>query len=194
MMVIVRIQSQGKSASLWNEIINKKDKLQDILGDNGTLLYLSKRLGSNDISLMLHTTNSLALADFITSHLAKISGVDGLWLINMLKPVFFQLPAQADRMKRYAVSVKIYPPRLDEVYRTVSKTALPAGINMVYLAYTCHLFGDCLQFSVLADKDAKFENFVENMINKIPGVLRATATEIEKTHVFIPYREWERYL
>ncbi|MBI4682088.1 MAG: hypothetical protein HY757_03180 [Nitrospirae bacterium] len=46
-----------------------------------TLLYLSKRLGSNDISLVLHAANSSALADFITSHLAKLSGVDGLWLI-----------------------------------------------------------------------------------------------------------------
>ncbi|MBI4712828.1 MAG: hypothetical protein HY762_05975 [Planctomycetes bacterium] len=212
MICIVRIQSQGQADAVWQEIVRQKDELQEALDNQGRLLYLSKRCKHNEASLFMHIADTNILGDFIARHLAKIRGVDAIWLINMLKPRFFPLPADARRrseaesrrtsgMKRYTVTIKAYSPRLDEIYEQIANlppapacaTADRPGITLGYLAYTFHLFGDSIQISLSGPDEASIKKYAQEVINNIPGVLGTTICEIEKTHPFISYQEWREY-
>ncbi len=193
MIVIIRIQSQEKINLLWEDILLKQGQLRLALNGKGKLLYLSKRHRYNEASLFIHVADSHILGDFIANHLAKLDGVTGIWLINMLNPIFFPLPKDTREMKRYTVTVKAFSPRLGEVYDALSRLDLPSEFKMAYLAYTCHLFGDCLQFSLLTTNEKMLNKYIDEVINKIPGVLRTTVCGIEKTHPFISHERWQSY-
>jgi hypothetical protein len=194
MISIIRIQSQGKADILWDEILKNKNALQSVLDNRGKMLYLSKRAKYNEVSLFLHIADANILGDFIAQHLAKLNGVDSLWLINMLKPVFFPFPKDARRQKRYTVTVKAYPPRLSEIYSALANLAHSETVAITYLAYTCHLFGDCIQLSLQAADETDIPKYVSQVIDNIPGVLKTTACAIEKTHPFTSYEEWQKYI
>lgn len=195
MICIIRIQAMEKSEQLWNEVINKKDALQKAISSKGKLLYVSKRCNYNEVSLFVHIADTNVLGDFVAEHVAKLEGVTGIWIINMLKPLFFPLTKDTDQMKRYTITAKTYSPRLSEAYAGIAGLKFPENIGMAYLSYTCHLFGDCLQFSLLVKEDGNVLNtYVNDVINKIPGILRTSVCEIEKTHPFISWDEWQGYI
>jgi hypothetical protein len=194
MIVIVRIQAQEKPEMLWNDVLLNKDRLQEVLGTKGKILYLSKRRNYNEVSLFVHVSDPNILGDFIAGHLAKLEGVTGIWLINMLKPVFHPLPKDAGQMKRYTVTIKAYSPRLNEIYSALVNLTPLNDVSIGYLAYTCHLFGDCIQLSLQAPDGARIQKYVDDVISKIPGVLRTTLCEIERTYPFVSYEEWQKYI
>ena len=226
MICIIRIQAQEKPELLWNDVLLNKNRLQETLGTKGKILYLSKRRNYHEVSLFVHVADANILGCFIAQHLAKLEGVTGIWLINMLKPVFYPLPKGAAQMKRYTVTLKAYSPKLSEIYNALAKLppacAVPltadarrqAGgtadrpsdaesqrspdyfgeVSIGYLAYTCHLFGDCIQVSLQAPDGTRIQKYGDEIISKIPGVLRTTLCEIEKTHPFVSYGEWQKYI
>lgn len=193
MIVIIRMQSQKEPDLLWNEILAKKDELQVALGNKGKLLYLSKRRNYKEASLFLHIADSNILGYFIAEHLAKIPGVDNLWFITLLKPMFYPLVPEAREMKRYTITIKAYPPRLGEVYKHLTELKSTPDIKPGYVAYTFHLFGDCLQVSLSAKEEPSVQRYVNETISSLPGILRTTVCEIEKTHPFVSYKEWQQY-
>ena len=194
MICIVRIQAQEKPELLWDEILLNKSNLQEVLGAKGRLLYLSKRRNYHEVNLFVHVADTNVLGDFIAGHLAKLDGVTGIWLINMLKPIFYPLPEGAGQMKRYTVTLKAYSPKLSEIYSALTNLPPVDEVSIGYLAYTCHLFGDCIQVSLQASDGTRIQKYVDSVISKIPGVLRTTLCEIEKTHPFVFYEEWQKYI
>ena len=194
MICIIRIQAQEKPELLWNEILRNKSNLQEVLGAKGRLLFLSKRRNYHEASLFVHVADTNILGDFMAGHLAKLEGVTGMWLINMLKPVFYPLPEGAGQMKRYTVTVKAYSPKLSEIYKTLANLPSSDEVSIGYLAYTCHLFGDCIQVSLQATDGVRIQKYVDTIISKMPGVLRTTLCEIERTHPFVSYEEWQKYI
>ncbi|MBI5779021.1 MAG: hypothetical protein HZA49_06155 [Planctomycetes bacterium] len=194
MICIIRIQAQEKPELLWNDVLSKKDKLQEVLNGKGKILYLSKRRNYNEVSLFVHVADANILGCFIANHLAKLEGVTGIWLINMLKPVFHPLPNDAGKMKRYTVTIKAYSPKLGEIYSALANLAPSDDVSVGYLAYTCHLFGDCIQISLQAPDSVRIQKCIDEVISKIPGVLRTTLCEIERTHPFVAYEEWQKYI
>jgi hypothetical protein len=194
MISIIVIQAQENPERLWNNILENKDKLQNAIGNKGRLLYLSKRRNYSEADLSVHVAEPNILGKFIAHELAKIEEVTSLWMVNMLQPDFFPLPKDTKQMKRYIITLKIFPNRLNEVYEKISTQKYPGWIKLVYKAYTFHLLNDCLQFSVLSENDdAELRKFVNDIIDKTPGVLKSTVFEIEKTHPFIAYEEWQAY-
>lgn len=189
MISLIRIQTQEKPDILWNEVLNKREKLQEAIGNKGRLLYVSKRHNYNEASLFVHVEDNNMLADFISNHLSKLNDVTAIWLINMLKPVFFPFGKETDQVKRYTITLKVFPSRLSEVYKRLANLELPGGMKMVYFAYTFHLFGDAIQFSLLVEDGAILQKYVKDVINNIPGVLQSTVCEIERTHHFISHEE-----
>jgi len=194
MICIIRIQAQEKPELLWNDVLRNKNNLQEVLGAKGRLLYLSKRRNYHEVSLFVHVSDTNILGDFIAGHLAKLEGVTGIWLINMLKPVFYPLPKEAGQMKRYTVTLKAFSPRLNEIYNTLVNLSPSDGVSIGYLAYTCHLFGDCIQISLQAPDGTGMQKYVDGVISKVPGVLRTTLCEIERTHPFVSYEQWQKYI
>jgi hypothetical protein len=167
--------------------------LQESIKGKGQLLYLSKRIKHKDVSLFIHTNDPGVLGDFIAERLNNIENITDIWVINMIKPVFFPLPKDTKGMKRYTITLKVFPRKLKDVYQNITNVALPEGLKMAYVAYTFHLFGDSIQFSILADSEEVLNNYLAEVVNKLPGVLKTTVNEIERTRPLVSYEEWQQY-
>lgn len=193
MISIIRLKSQEKKERICDYVMSQVNELQESIKGKGQLLYLSKRAKHEDVSLFVHMVDPDILGDFIAEHLNKIEHVTGIWVINMIKPVFYPLPKDTKNMKRYAITVKVFPKNLKDVYQTIAAFALPGGLKMAYIAYTFHLFGDCIQFSILAEKEEILNKYLTEVVNKIPGVLSTTVNLIERTRPLVSYDEWKQY-
>ena len=193
MISIIRLKSQERKERICDYVMSQVNELQKSIKGKGQLLYLSKRAKHEDVSLFVHMVDPDILGDFIAEHLNKIEHVTGIWVINMIKPVFYPLPKDTKNMKRYAITVKVFPKNLKDVYQNIAASALPDGLKMVYIAYTFHLFGDCIQFSILAEKEEILNKYLTEVVNKIPGVLSTTVNLIERTRPLVSYDEWKQY-
>jgi len=111
----------------------------------------------------------------------------------MIKPVFYPLPKDTKNMKRFTITLKVFTKNLKDVYQNITTAALPDGLKMAYIAYTFHLFGDCIQFSILAEKEETLNKYLTEVVNKIPGVLNTTINLIERTRPLVSYDEWKQY-
>jgi len=193
MITIIRLKSQEHKERFCDYIMSQKDELQKGIEGKGRLLYLSKRAKHEDVSLFIHTLNPDVLGDFIADHLSKIEHITSTWVINMIKPVFYPLPKDTKNMKRFTITLKVFPKNLKDVYQNIATASLPGGLKMAYIAYTCHLFGDCIQFSILAEKEETLNKYLADVVNKIPGVLNTTVNLIERTRPLVSYDEWRQY-
>ncbi|MEK7448497.1 MAG: hypothetical protein AAB019_03330 [Planctomycetota bacterium] len=200
MILIVRILAHAQMESehdsltpVWDEIINQKENLQTTLQDKGRLLYLTKRIGYNEASLFVHVKDAQVITELITSHLAKIKGVSGIWVIQLFKPKFFPLPRDTHLMKRFVITAKVEPACLSDVYKKLLNPNLPDGLKKVYYAFTFHLYDDCLQFSLLADQEETVQKYVKEILSQMTGVLKTAVYPIEKTKPFISYEDWQEY-
>jgi hypothetical protein len=193
MIAIVRMKAQERRDRLWDSVVEQVPTLQEQLGRQGCLLYLSQRAGHKDSSLFVHVTDPDVLGSLIAENLSKLEGLTGCWVITLLRPVFFPLPRDTRELTRCTVTLKVFPSRLEDVYESLPRTDPPPGIMMAYLAYTCHLYGDCLQFSVLADDEPRMKKYLDEKVRTLPGVLQMTVNLIEKTRPLISYEEWQDY-
>jgi hypothetical protein len=193
MIAIVRMRAQEQRDTLWEYLAEHAGQLQHRLAHEGRLLFLSQRARHEDVSLFIHVAEPDVLANLIVRDLAKIDGMTGCWMINMLKPLFFPLPRDTGEMSRYAITIRAFPPKLEDVYDGLSRPDLPAGVLMAYLALTCHLYGDCLQFSVLADDEESVNRYLDESVRTLPGVLHLTVSLIERTKPLVSYDEWSDY-
>jgi len=193
MIAIVRMRAQDQRDTLWEYLSEHAGQLQDRLAHEGRLLFLSQRARHEDVSLFVHVADPDVLAGFVVHDLAKIEGLTGCWMINMLKPLFFPLPRDTSGMSRHAITVRAFPPKLEDVYSSLSRLDAPPGVLMAYLALTCHLYGDCLQFSVLTEDEESLNQYLDQGARTLPGVLHLTVSPIERTKPLVSYDEWSDY-
>lgn len=193
MINIVRLQSQEKKEKICDVIMSQLNDLQESIKGKGQLLYLSKRIKHKDVSLFIHTNDPGVLGDFIAERLSNVENITDIWVINMIKPVFFPLPKDTKGMKRFTITLKVFPKKLKDVYQNVANATLPESLKMAYIAYTFHLFGDSIQFSILADSEEALNKYLAEVVNKLPGVVKTTINEIERTRPLVSYDEWKQY-
>jgi hypothetical protein len=193
MISIIRLKSQERKERICDLVMAQLDELQEGIKDKGRLLYLTKRAKHEDVSLFVHTVNPNFLGDFIAEYLNKIEHVTGIWVINMIKPIFYPLPKDTKNMKRFAISLKVFIKNLKDVYQNIATASLPDGLKLAYLAYTFHLFEDSIQLSILAENEETLSNYLTGVVEKMAGVLRTTVNLIERTRPLISYDAWREY-
>jgi len=193
MISIIRLNSQERKERICDFVMAQLDELRESVKDKGQLLYLTKRGRHEDVSLFIHTIDPNFLGDFIAEHLNKIEHLTGIWVIHMIKPIFYPLPKDTKNMKRYAISLKVFIKNLKEVYQNMATANLPDGLKMAYLAYTFHLFEDSIQLSILAENEGHLNSYLTTVVEKMPGVLRTTVNLIERTRPLVSYETWREY-
>ncbi len=193
MISIIRLNSQERKERICDLVMAQLDELQESLKDKGQLLYLTKRARHEDVSLFVHTVDPNFLADFIAEHLNKIEHITGIWVIHMIKPIFYPLPKDTRNMNRHAISLRVFIKNLKAVYQHIASAPLPEGLKMAYIAYTFHLFEDSIQFSILTENEKVLNNYLTAVVEKMPGVLRTTVNLIERTRPLVSYDAWREY-
>jgi hypothetical protein len=193
MITLIRLKSQERRERICDLVMAQMDELQESLIGKGQLLYLSKRAKHEDLSLFIHTVDPNVLGDFIVEHLNKVEHITDIWVINMIKPIFYPLPKDTKNMKRFTITLKVFPKNLKEVYQDIASAFLPDGLKMAYIAYTFHLFGDSIQLSILTEKEETLNRYLAEVINRTPGVVNTTVNLIERTRPLVSYEGWKQY-
>jgi len=193
MILIVKMLGDTNAKRMWDAIIRQQDELQSALGRKGKLLYLSKRRGYNEACLFIHVKDSGSVIDLVVEHLSKIDGISSLCIAHLFRPRFFPVPKDTYDMKRYVITAKVNPRHFTDVYKKLLNPNLPAGLRRVYYAFTFHSYDDNLQYSFLAANEESAQEYVNDSINKVKGVIIADLHQIERTKAFITYKEWVKY-
>lgn len=193
MINIIRMKSLEKKENICDIILSQIDNLQDSFKGKGQLLYLSKRIRHKDVSLFVHTADPSVLGDFISEQLIHIDHITDIWVINLIKPIFYPLPKDTNDLERYTITLKVFPKNLNDVYQKIATDELPDGIRLAYIAYTFHLFGDSILFSILTEDDWTLNKYLARQVDRLPGVLNTTVNRIERTRPLVSYNEWKKY-
>jgi hypothetical protein len=195
MMAIVRIKTTNNNDLCWNHIKENHTELEKRFDNCVEIMYMSRRVKYNDISLFIQAGTPDCFGDFISKIIAKIPGVDEVWMFNMLNMKFFYIPEiLLDEWNRFVVTIRTEPNKFEETYYKLSTIYPTTEAAPVYIAYTFHLFGDSIMFSFVAKDETAANKFVEENIKNIPDVfvtlqagiqdqVRLTSPESWKLHV-----------
>ena len=194
MLIIIRINSKGPVETIWDEIINQQEPIQKTFGDKCRMLYLTKRQGfSNEASLFVDVSDHSILSDLIVRHLAKIKDVENFVIHHLLKPKFYPLPRDTKEYKRFIINLKVGAPYLTDVYRNLIDPTIPEEMKKVYFAFTFHHSSDCIQLSVLSKSEDVLREYVAEVIERLPGVIRTTIIPIERSKPLISYKTYQSF-
>jgi len=194
MLIIIRIHSKESIEPVWEEIIKSQDRIQQEYADKCHILYLTKRMGFHkEASLFVEAADRSTISDLIVTHLARIPGIEGFIIHHLYKAKFYPLPHDTKEYKRFTINLKVDAPYLAEVYKRLIDPNIPEGMKKVYFAYTFHSSIDSLQLSMLSKSEDTLREYIVNVIDKFPGVLKTTIFAIERTKPFITYDIWQKF-
>ena len=193
-MIIIRIQSKGPIETIWDEIIQQQEPTRKAFADKCHILYLTKRQGfSNEASLFVDVADHATLGDLVVRHLAKIKDVENFVIHHLLKPKFYPLPRDTKEYRRFIINLKVGAPYLPDVYRRLINPDIPEGMKKVYFAFTFHHSSDSIQLSVLSKSEDILREYVAEVVERLPGVLRTTIIPIERSKPFISYKTYQSF-
>ena len=194
MLIIIRIHSKGPIETIWDEIIKQQEPIQKAFADKCHILYLTKRQGfSNEAGLFVDVSDDSTLSDLVVHHLAKIKDIENFIIHHLLRPKFYPLPRDTKEYKRFIINLKVEAPYLADVYRKLINPSIPEGMKKVYFAFTFHHSSDCIQFSVLSKSEDVLREYVGEVIERLPGVVRTTIIPIERSKPFISYKTYQSF-
>ncbi len=195
MLAIVRVKMRNGNDGLWNYIYDNKQELEKQFNNCVELMYMTKRAKHEDTSLFIHAEDPNCFGEFVAKVITHIPGVEGIWMFNMMNMKFFYLQENLlDEWTRYIVTINTHPSRVEDVYKALSNLNSNSDIAPVYLAYTFHLFGDNIMFSLLANDTQAAQKFTMKNIKDLPGVLRTNVTAIEKQERLTSRESWKLYV
>ena len=158
-------------------------------------MYITRRARHEDTSLFIRAKNPDVLGNFVANNIATIEGADKIWMINLLGMKFFRIPEKLlDEWQRSVVTIRAYPSNFSDVYHEISGLQSTTETAPVYLAYTFHLYGDSLMFSLVSKDMNAAQKYIDDNIKSIPGVFGHTTTVIEKQQRLAEKEEWKEYI
>ncbi len=194
MLVIIRMHSKGPIEAIWDEIIRQQEPIQKAFADKCHILYLTKRQGfSNEASLFADVSDDSTVSDLVVHHLSKIKDIENFIIHHLFRPKFYPLPRDTKEYKRFIINLKVEAPYLADVYRKLINPNIPEGMKKVYFAFTFHHSSDCIQFSVLSKSEDVLREYVAEVIERLPGVVRTTIIPIERSKPFISYKTYQSF-
>jgi len=192
MLAIVRMHSRISSDNCWNHVNDRKDELQAAMGGKGLMLYMTRRVGKDDISLFVHVVEPDLLASFISGHLSRAKEVTGIWVITLLQAAFYPLPRDGGEYIRYTVSVRTDPDKAAKARLALGRLATPDSLAWAYMAYTFHQYDSSIAYSVLArDKFVIQEHL--SQVSDIPEVTQTMVHLVEKSVPLVSHPRWIEY-
>jgi len=159
------------------------------------LVYITKRARHEDTNLFVKADDPDVRGAFVAMRIAKIEGVDAVWIFNPTNMKFFYIKESLlNKRTRFTVTIKAYPREFENIYNTLSNISENRTIVPMYLAYTFHLYSDSILFSFVAKDEKTAQKFVATKIGVLPGVLGASISTIKRQHCLASEEEWEAHI
>jgi len=129
--VMERFDPDSMDDEEWAAIIGQKESLQHTMVNKGQLMYLSKRVGRNEVNLFVHSFDSNILTDLLINHLGGIKEVSDISIYQLFRPRFFPLPKDNSDMKHCIIDIKVMPQNLTEVYKKLLNPNVPVDLETI---------------------------------------------------------------
>ena len=189
MMIIVRIYPRGELRETWNRVISGLEKLSS---NRCVPLYLSQREEENFMTLIYDVEDVDSFADIVATSIPSLSHPAKTRTITLLKPVFF--PAPKDRppnLERFQVSISASPEEVTNVFNRIVHIDYPKDTFPTYTAYS---FGeDDIVTSMLSSGRSRLEQFVNEELRPLRGVVSVSVGHIDKSKRVAPEEMWKKY-
>lgn len=195
MLAIVRVKTEQGSDVLWDYILENQEELEKEFEGRAKLVYITKRARHEDTSLFIKADDPDVLGDFVAKRIAKIKGVDAIWMFNPTNMKFFYIKESLLRARtRFVATIKAYPSEYENIYNSISNLPETSEIIPVYLAYTFHLFTDSILFSFVAEDVESAQKFTAKNIGIMPGVLGTSLSTIKRQQCLSSEEEWKDHV
>ncbi len=184
--LVTRVDPEG----IWEYVLKNHTQWKN---PGVRLLYMTRRQLQEDTSLIIDASDPDALSDFVMKHIATAQHVKGIWIMNMAKMRFIQLPADRPKhFSRFTVTIDAQPSKIEDIYNEISSFEPGKDIMVNYIAQTFQSFKGSIMISVLATGREHMEAFVDDVIRRIEGVRGAELTHISKSVRLVSPEEWNK--
>src|SRR5512137_2364081 len=98
-----RVVTHVNPDHLWEHVLKNHGswRSKDVMP-----VYMTRRPHQNDTSLIVYSTDTDSLSDFLLKHIATVKNIRGIRVITMAKMKFFMLPADRPRdFLRFTVTI-----------------------------------------------------------------------------------------
>jgi hypothetical protein len=127
--------------------------------------------------------------------IAQIPGIEEIWMLNLMNMKFYYLPEiLLEEWQRFVVSIRVPPNKFEDTYYRLAKIIPSSEAAPVYIAYTFHMYGDSITFSLVAKDHEAANKFVEENVNNLPGIHVTNLTGIEKQMRLTSPESWKLYV
>jgi len=189
MMIIVRIFPREELKESWNRVIGN---LKELSNDRCVPLYLSQREEENFMTLIYDVGDIDSFADIVARRIPSLLHPEKTRTITLLKPVFF--PAPKDRppgLERFQLSTRASPEEVASIFNQLIHLEYPKDAFPTYTAYS---FGeDDILTSMLSTSRRRLEQFVNDALNPMKGVISITIGHIDMSKRIAPAEMWKKY-
>ncbi len=195
MLAIVRVKTDKGTDVLWDYIKENHSKLENKFDNCVEILYMTKREKYNDTSLFIQSGSPDCIGDFVAKVIAHIPKVEELWMFNVMNMKFYFIPEiLLEQWKRFSVTIRTPPSKFEETYYELSRIMPSENAAPVYLAYTFHMYGDSIKFSLVAEDAGSANEFIKENINSLPDVHTTHIIGIEKQLRLTSPESWKLFV
>jgi hypothetical protein len=195
MLAIVRVKTENATDVLWNYIKDNHFKLEKKFDNCVEIMYMTKREKYNDTSLFIQSGSPDCIGDFIAKIIANIPKVEEIWMFNVMNMKFYYIPEiLLEQWQRFSVTIRTPPKRFEKTYYELSKIIPSTDAAPVFLAYTFHMYGDSIKFSLVAKDVEVAKKFVKENVNRLPDVHTTHLIGIEKQERLTSPESWKLFV
>ena len=105
-MYQARIHVEKGSDDVWEYILTN---YEDMKTDNLTPLFVTRSVSDGVTTFIVDARDADSLSEVIFEHFSKIETVQNINVVSMMKPIFFAIPPDLEKLNRYTVSIKCKP-------------------------------------------------------------------------------------
>jgi hypothetical protein len=189
MMIIVRIFPRGELKESWSKVTSNLERLSNV---HCVPLYLSQREEENFMTLIYDVEDVDSFADIVAKSIPSLLHPEKTRTITLLKPVFFPAPKDRPRdLERFQVSISATPEEVASIFNRIIHLDYPKDAFPTYTAYS---FGeDDILTSMLSTSRSRLEQFVNEELSPLRGVISLTVGHIDKSKRVAPEEMWKKY-
>jgi hypothetical protein len=149
----------------------------------------------DEVSLILDLKDENSFGEFVSKHISPLEQVEGVWLINLVKPRFLHVPRGTPMdYKRFVLTISAEPSAYEYIYKKIIGLRNEKHAIVTYVTYIFQPLGKDLQVSVISKDKDTINEFVEKDVMNINGVKDVDISPVSKTKKLVPNKEWLEHI
>ncbi len=188
-MYQARIHVEKGSDDVWEYILTN---YEDMKTDNITPLFVTRSVSDGVTTFIVDAKDADSLSEVIFEHFSKIESVQNINVVSMMKPIFFAIPPDREKLNRYTVSIKCKPSEYESVYDKIAELRPSGNTYPTYTAITLQDDKQDILLSLLSPSMSTLEEDLKEWLTPIEGVININVSPVSATRKLATRFEWKR--